>query len=306
MKDQENRQDQGGPKPLNTMRLAAIALAIAAVVVVGLSVLLILRSCGIDVHDEHHFVTWQQDEAEHWQVCDGCDETTERAAHSWGEWTRTREPDCTQPGEQARICLVCGYRDTEEIAALGHTYGEWVILRDATCTEEGALQHSCAVCGHTETQATEQTGHTYGGDWHSDGSAHWQVCFDCGEAGNLIPHTWNEGETTTLPGPDAEGETTYTCTVCGATHTQTLPATEHTWGEWELVEAPTCTQSGLRIHACTTCPATEEEIIPAAGHDWSDWRVVAESDCVAAGEESRLCGECGERETRALPVGEHT
>ena len=310
MEDKEIRQENGaaapGPNRPNSMRWVAIALAVAAAIVIALSVLLIVRACDADTHDEHHFVTWAQDETEHWQVCDECDATTERAPHTWGEWTRTREPDCTQPGEQARICLVCGYRDTEEIAALGHTYGEWVIFEDATCMEAGTLRHSCTVCSYTETQSIEPTGHTFGGDWHSDGTAHWQTCFDCGEAGERISHSWNEGETTALPGPGTEGETTYTCTICGATHTQTMPASEHVWGEWELLQAPTCTESGQRQHACTVCGEVESEIVPAAGHIWSDWRVTAESDCTAAGEEMRWCDECGAAETRALPLGEHT
>ena len=109
MEDKDNRQE-GGAKAPNIMRWVAIALAVAAAVVIGLSVTLIVLATGTDAHAEHHFAAWAQDEEQHWQVCDGCDATTEPATHVWGEWTRTREPDCTQPGEQARI-----YAEEEEL-----------------------------------------------------------------------------------------------------------------------------------------------------------------------------------------------
>lgn len=56
------------------------------------------------------------------------------------------------------------------------------------------------------------------------------VCATCGAvivAGTDIPatgHTWNDGEVTVRATCDAEGVMTYTCTVCGGTKTESIPA----------------------------------------------------------------------------------
>ena len=38
-----------------------------------------------------------------------------------------------------------------------------------------------------------------------------------------VEHSWNSGEVTKKPTAEAEGEKTYTCTVCGETETETIP-----------------------------------------------------------------------------------
>lgn len=37
--------------------------------------------------------------------------------HLWSDWTVTKEPTCTEPGEQTRTCSRCGEVETEAIAA---------------------------------------------------------------------------------------------------------------------------------------------------------------------------------------------
>ncbi|MBQ6867134.1 MAG: hypothetical protein IJO16_00485, partial [Clostridia bacterium] len=52
----------------------------------------------------------------------------------------------------------------------------------------------------------------------------WKPCF------TKCEHQWNEGEVTTEATCCEEGVKTYTCTVCGATKTESVPATnEHEW-----------------------------------------------------------------------------
>lgn len=61
------------------------------------------------------------------------------------------------------------------------------------------------------------------------GLAEGKICSSCGGviiAQAPIPpkgHTWDEGNVTRAPTVEAEGERTYTCTVCGATMTEPIP-----------------------------------------------------------------------------------
>ncbi len=56
------------------------------------------------------------------------------------------------------------------------------------------------------------------------------LCKECGvllneeTAGPLTTHTWDEGVITKEPTATSEGERTFTCTVCGTTYTEPIPA----------------------------------------------------------------------------------
>ncbi len=63
-----------------------------------------------------------------------------------------------------------------------HTFGKWTPVLDATCTEAGIEERICSDCKWTETRVSEPTG-----------------------------HIWDEGTDT------EDGETIYTCLICGET-----------------------------------------------------------------------------------------
>lgn len=63
----------------------------------------------------------------------GNGEPTEPHTHSYGQWTVTTQPTCTQPGSRSRSCA-CGEKQTEEVAATGHSYVNGV----------------CSVCGKSQ------------------------------------------------------------------------------------------------------------------------------------------------------------
>ena len=95
--------------------------------------------------------------------------------------------------------------------------------------------------GKTKTSSSCQTcivancSHSYG-KWKSSGSTqHTRSCTKCGkkETGN---HSWDSGKTTKEPTCAKQGQTTYTCTGCGATRTATIAKlTTHTYGDWSFV-----------------------------------------------------------------------
>lgn len=54
--------------------------------------------------------------------CNTCGAERTTGVHSYGEYTVTLEPTCTQTGEKTRICSLCGYVEKTEIPATGHSY----------------------------------------------------------------------------------------------------------------------------------------------------------------------------------------
>ena len=94
--------------------------------------------------------------------------------HTFGEWTVTTQPTCTEPGEKTRTCTGCGQVETMVIDALGHDT-EVVGVKAATCTEAGYTgDQVCKTCGQVVElgEAIPATGHHY-----KDGK-----CTACGAA----------------------------------------------------------------------------------------------------------------------------
>ena len=50
-----------------------------------------------------------------------------------------------------------------------------------------------------------------------------------------LTHTWNSGSVTTSATCTSSGVKTYTCTLCGATKTETIASLGHNWGSWTRI-----------------------------------------------------------------------
>ena len=74
--------------------------------------------------------------------------------HTFGEWTETKAPTCTEEGEEARTCETCGLVETQAIAAHGHLMGGWVVITPATCVSKGLEGRYCAYCDEVLTRET--------------------------------------------------------------------------------------------------------------------------------------------------------
>ena len=78
--------------------------------------------------------------------------------HSFGEWTETKAPTCTEDGEESHTCAVCGETETQAIEQLGHDHE--AVVTDPTCTEGGYTTYTCVVCGDSYVaDETEAMGH---------------------------------------------------------------------------------------------------------------------------------------------------
>lgn len=58
-------------------------------------------------------------------------------------------------------------------------------------------------------------------EWKTDATNHWKECV-CGEKKELAAHSYDEGKVTKEASYTAAGEKVYTCTVCGATKTESI------------------------------------------------------------------------------------
>ena len=153
-------------------------------------------------------------------------ETREVAAldHSFGEWTQTKAPTSTEAGEEERTCATCGYTETREIPALDHSFGDWTQTKAPTCTEAGEEARSCATCGYTETREVAALGHKL---THIPGKA-----ATCTADGNVA--YWSCSQCEKL---FADEKSTTVTTL----EQVTLKATGHHFGDWTQTKAPTCT-----------------------------------------------------------------
>ena len=186
-------------------------------------------------------------------------------------------------------------------------YG-WTL--DADGKWQGYTVSSKGACLHTGYGTTENTvPATCGEAGRVD-----TICSNCGEVVSTkeIPatgaHTWDNGTVTTEPTETTPGVRTFTCAVCGATRTETIPATgEHTFVFTKNV-APTCTADGYDLYTCSGCGATEKRNPkPALGHKWDNGTVTTEPTETTPGVRTYTCTVCGQTRTETIPAtGKHT
>ena len=80
----------------------------------------------------------------------------------------------------------------------------------------------------------------------------------------------------------------------------------HTWDEGTVTQAATCTEPGVKTYTCTECGETRTEEIPALGHEWGEWTVTKPATELEEGEETRTCvHDLSHTETRAIPKLDH-
>ena len=178
--------------------------------------------------------------------CDRCSATNTRVIPALGhnysaDWTVDKAPTCTEPGSRSHHCSRCGDKiDVSEIPALGHSFTKYLSDNNATCTVDGTETAKCDRCDETDTRiaAGSALGHNYSTNWTVDKSP------SCTQPGSKSHH----------------------CIRCGDRADITeIPATGHTFGEWVVTLPPTSDTEGMQERTCTVCGKTEQQAIPAVG-----------------------------------------
>ena len=168
--------------------------------------------------------------------------------------------------------------------------------------------------------------HSYGNWSKYDGSYHSRSC-SCGNVEKQA-HAWNSGTVTKQATCTSSGVKTYTCTVCSATKTETIPVKDHTWDNGTVTVAATCGSNGVRTYKCSGCSGTYTQEIPATdahkydndcdescnvcgdlrallGHAYEGSVTIA-ATCGADGVCTYTCTSCGDSYNESIPAtGEH-
>ncbi len=156
--------------------------------------------------------------------------------HKEGPFLKTKDPTCTEEGEEATTCSICFETvSTRAIAALGHgAQSSPVKTKSQTCTEPGEMTTYCLVCsGIVEVSEIAPNG-------HSDGEAQLLPAPTCTESG--ISKTY--------------------CTVCNAeTKHEDLAPLGHTFSEWAVVVEPTGEIEGTEERICSVCSYKESNTL---------------------------------------------
>ena len=171
------------------MKRKSIITVLALVLVLALS-LSIFSACN----KKHKYSSeWKFDEKTHWHECTTKKhtDTTEKTPHVF-TWTEKTPADFHTDKVEKGVCE-CGYE--------------------------------------TERTISGTATHTYGEEWKNDESGHWHdsTCDATAPThdaikGNFAAHTFDEGVETKPADYGVVGEKKFTCTECGYSYTQEIPA----------------------------------------------------------------------------------
>ena len=177
-------------------------------------------------------------------VCSVCNHEITRdvdaLGHNYGAakytWTKSdNDTGYTCAGE--RVCANDASHKDQATATVASA-----VTKPATCTEKGETTYTATFekdgfAQQTKTEEIPAKGHTEVIDAAVEATCttpgktegkHCSVCNAVLVAQEEIPakgHTWDNGVVTTPPTETTEGVKTYTCTVCGETRTEAIPAT---------------------------------------------------------------------------------
>ena len=118
-------------------------------------------------------------------------------------------------------------------------------------------------------------------------------------------HVWDNGKVTKEPTETETGIKTYTCTLCGETKTEVIPALSHEHSYKDVVTAPTCTEKGYTTHTCACGDSYVDTYVDALGHAWDEGKVTKEPTETETGVKTFTCTRCGETRTETMPVIPH-
>ena len=99
----------------------------------------------------------------------------------------------------------------------------------------------------------------------------------------------------------ASGADVYTCTICGAEDSRSIPALGHDFET--VVNEPSCSENGYSVKVCKRCGEKGQpfDTVPALGHDFEI--VTVEPACTESGSRTFICSRCGEsRPSEEIPA----
>ena len=115
-------------------------------------------------------------------------------------------------------------------------------------------------------------------------------------------HVWDNGKVTKEPTETETGVKTFTCTRCGETKTEVIPALSHEHSYKAVVTAPTCTKKGYTTHTCACGDSYVDTYVDALGHAWDNGKVTKEPTATETGVRTYTCTRCSATKTETIPA----
>lgn len=205
------------------------------------------------------------------------------------------------------------------ITACAHKWDAGVVTTPATCSAEGVRTYTCSLCKETKTEPIAKLPHTPVVDpavaptcTHT-GLTQGSHCSVCGQVivaqtiVDKLPHSYVESIVTPAT-CTTDGQKKFTCSVCGDSYTEAIPATGHSFGSWITITSPTCTGAGSEQRACSVCGFTETRGIDPTGHSWAeDYTIDQAPTCTQDGSKSIHCTVCDAvKDVQVIPATGHT
>lgn len=116
-------------------------------------------------------------------------------------------------------------------------------------------------------------------------------------------HVWDNGKITKRAKCKTPGERTFTCTKCGGTKIEEIPArgTDHRWDAGKVTKKATCTATGTRERTCITCGDKKTEEIEKTSHTFkTTGKVTKEPTAKEKGSFTTTCSVCKTEKTETL------
>ena len=187
------------------------------------------------------------------------------SGHAW-ETTQV-EPTCSHAGYTLHTCSECGTSYTTDEVMKNtsiHTWDQGAVTKEASCTESGSIEYTCSDCGSTYAVTVPQKA-----------------------------HHWDEG-VVTEPGCETDGYTTITCSDCDTSYqTDYVAASGHSWDAGKVTAKATCTEKGGKSYSCSRCGETKTEVIPAVDHALKKINAKASTYTKTGNIEYYCCYNCG-------------
>lgn len=196
----------------------------------------------------------------------------EEHEHDYQE-TERAEPSCLISGMVRYTCTICGAITEKDLPALGHDWDEGTITLAPQPGIAGVTTYFCRRCElqHTEPIPPLPTPSPTASPTAAPTMAPTETPLPTEQpTPEVTPeptpheHTWVADPSGHVePTCEQSGKTTYTCSTCGETYIEEIPALGHNWGPGVVTSEPAPGIEGVCTYTCNRCGLQRTEIIPA-------------------------------------------
>lgn len=208
--------------------------------------------------------------------------------HSYGVEELDYPARCFSPGKKSVHCTVCDHKIGITETAADNSAHYWVAdgkVTAPTCETDG---HGKYYCRYTH-------------NLNDKGCTQFTVCRK-DDVAPALGHDYKITEHREVT-HTVDGITTYTCSRCSASYSETVTAEGHSYALTAHAD-PDCVTDGYDKYTCDACGESYSDVIPATGHSFTVKSRI-EPACEVDGSEERVCTVCNFEETVTVPATGH-